>query len=105
LAIIVGMIGTHFPDTRHLLEVGLQILFYLSPILYKPESLGERAPFVAFLEWNPVTSLLALIRSPILHGEAPPLFNVSIALGFGALCATLAIVVLRKLERNLIFWI
>src|SRR5947209_8682926 len=39
LAIVGGVLHTHFYDTRHLLEIALQILFYLTPILYHPESL------------------------------------------------------------------
>jgi lipopolysaccharide transport system permease protein len=105
LAIISGVLGTLFPDTRHLLDVLLQILFYVSPILYKPESLVGRDKFMVLIEWNPITSLLALIRTPILEGQPPTLQNILISLGFLALCATFATLLLRRLERTLIFWI
>lgn len=105
LAIITGVLGTHFPDTRHMLDVLLQILFYVTPILYKPESIQGRTKLLFVLEWNPISSLLSLIRTPILTGEAPTLQNFGIALGFLAICATLAMLLLRRLERNLIFWI
>jgi lipopolysaccharide transport system permease protein len=105
LAIITGVLGTHFPDTRHLMDVCLQILFYITPILYKPESIPGRAKLLFVLEWNPITSLIALIRTPILEGQPPTLQNILMSLGFLVICAIFAALLLRRLERNLIFWI
>src|SRR5262249_2184645 len=38
LAVLAGFANVYFQDTQHLCEVGFQILFYLTPIIY-PESL------------------------------------------------------------------
>ena len=106
LAILSGVICTHFPDTNHLLEIGLQILFYVTPILYQPEVIANRGGKLAMLvEWNPITSLLALIRTPILNGAFPAVQHISISLLFLAVVGILAAALLRKMERTLIFWI
>src|SRR5262249_14499444 len=39
LAILSGMFHAHFPDTQHILEIVFQILFYLTPIIYMPDTL------------------------------------------------------------------
>ncbi len=105
LAILSGVLHTHFPDTHNLLEIGLQILFYLTPILYRPESLGDRARLARMLEWNPLTSVLALFRSPILDGTPPAMHQVLVSLAFVSLVGVLAVALLRKLEETLVFWL
>ena len=44
LAICMGVVNVLFQDTQHLMEVLLQILFYLTPIIYPPRMLRERRP-------------------------------------------------------------
>ena len=105
LAIISSVVSTHFPDTRHMLELGLQILFYVTPILYKPESIEGQSRLIWIVEWNPLTSLRALVRVPILEGTPPAWHHIQISLLVLMTCAILAVVLLRRLERNLVFWI
>jgi ABC-type polysaccharide/polyol phosphate export permease len=106
LAIISGVVYTHFPDTNQLLEISLQVLFYMTPILIPPkEIIGRGGRLALLVEWNPFTSILALIRTPILEGTLPQLDNIVISLSFLAVVGGLAIVLLRKLERTLVFWI
>src|SRR5271165_5046492 len=64
LAIVGGVLHTHFYDTRHLLEIGLQILFYLTPILYHPGSLAQHRHLLRMVEWNPITAVLEMFRRP-----------------------------------------
>ncbi len=105
LAIIAGVVYTHFPDTKQILEVVLQILFYMTPILIPASAFQGRGRMLLVLEWNPITSLLALIREPIIHGLPPEWRHVGVSLGCLSIAAALAIVLLRRLERTMIFWI
>jgi ABC-type polysaccharide/polyol phosphate export permease len=105
LAILSGIAHTHFPDTQHVLELGLQFAFYLTPIVYRIESLGSRAGLSWLVECNPVTSLLALFRTPIMEGTAPAMHHVGVSVLGLVVIGVLAIPLLRKLERNLVFWI
>ena len=105
LAILAGIMQTHFPDTQHILEIGLQFLFYLTPIVYKPESLASRTNLAWLVDLNPMTSLLALFRTPIMEGTPPSLQHVGISVAVLVVVGASAILALRKLERNLIFWL
>ena len=42
LAVCTGTLNVLFHDTQHLLEIILQIVFYMTPIIYKPEILITR---------------------------------------------------------------
>jgi lipopolysaccharide transport system permease protein len=106
LAILSGVIYTHFPDTTQILEIGLQILFYVTPIIHNREIVARRNYKLAILvDWNPLTALLALIRTPILEGTLPDTGDILMSFSFLAVVGFLAVVLLRKLERTLIFWI
>ncbi|MBX9580520.1 MAG: ABC transporter permease [Gemmataceae bacterium] len=71
VATIFAFTNVYFQDTQHLLEVGSQILFYLTPIIYKRNVL-DRKHLSWVLDLNPVNLFLDLIRAPLLTGEPPP---------------------------------
>jgi len=104
-ATVLGLIQAHFPDTSQLLEIGMQILFYLTPIVYKTSSFPDRRNFLFVLEWNPFYSLLELVRTPILDGAFPSAKNVGVSVVFTTATVLLAWMLLRKMERRLVFWL
>ncbi|HUY35233.1 MAG TPA: ABC transporter permease [Pirellulales bacterium] len=106
LAILTGLAGVFFPDMKHLLEIVLQIVYYISPIMYKAEMLSSGDRGLGWLaEYNPVTWLMALIREPILYGRCPSssVYGVSLAIVCGV--AGLATLALVRLQRRLIFYL
>ncbi|MCI0738606.1 MAG: ABC transporter permease [Gemmataceae bacterium] len=105
LAIVCGVLHTHFYDTRHILEIGLQIMFYLTPILYHPDSLPEQRHLLWWLEWNPLTAVLEIVRRPVLWGEWPLLVHYQMSLVLLGSAAALAVWSLRRRQRTLVFWI
>ncbi len=105
LAIVAGVSQTYFPDTSHLLEIGMQILFYLTPIMYRTDAFASRGRLSAVLAWNPIHSVLELFRKPLLDGELPSLFNLGMSLAFAGIAGAIAWFLLRRLERTLVFWL
>jgi len=101
VATIFSFAHVYFHDTPHLLEVGAQVLFFLTPIIYRPEVLAGRYPWL--LRFNPVNLFLELIRTPLLTGEpaAAKAYVYAVAgtmLLFGLAAATIA-----GLRRRVIF--
>lgn len=105
LAIIAGVSQTYFPDTSHLLEILMQILFYLTPIMFDPSDFPNRQRLGAVLSWNPLKSILELFRQPLLYGELPTPFALAMSIGTTAVAAIIAWFLLRRLERTLVFWL
>lgn len=103
MAIVTGLCYTHFPDTQHLLEIILQILFYLTPIMYRPDLLRARAHSAWLVDWNPLAHCLECVRQPILYGVAPSPLNWLMTLGMAFATGLLAVTALRRLERTLVF--
>jgi ABC-type polysaccharide/polyol phosphate export permease len=102
LAVLAGYAHVYFPDTAHLAEVALQVLMFLTPIMYLPDLLVKRG-LGFLLHINPLASLLQLVRDPILYGVVPPLSVYALAVSFVALSVCCASGVLARLEHRLIF--
>ena len=100
--VLAGFANVYFPDTAHLLEIGLQILFYATPIIWHPELLKERG-----LGWlvdvNPMASILELVRAPILTGQAPPMTAYGVAATTVLLTSVIAVTAISTLQRRVIF--
>jgi ABC-type polysaccharide/polyol phosphate export permease len=87
------------------MEIVLQIIYYITPIMYRPDAFKKNEQLSRLIAYNPLTSVLELIRRPLLMGEYPEPFHAVMALGFLCVVATIAWVLLRKFERNLVFWV
>ncbi len=107
VATIGAFITAFFHDTAHLLEVGAQIGFFLTPIMYRRDILDDRG-----LSWladiNPVNLYLTLIREPLLAPDPVALVShfgpqylsaIALTVGLGAL----AIGVVSWLHKKVIF--
>ena len=104
LAVCTGTINVLFHDTQHLLEILLQILFYLTPIMYKPEILINRNLGWA-VQFNPLAVLLDLIRQPLLGGTLPPLSTVQASVLIVAVMLVVAALLIRWCEKRLVFFL
>jgi len=102
LAILSGLMTVYFHDTSHLAEVGFQMYFYMTPILYKA-ALLEQHGLGWLSRYNPVVVFLRLIREPLLEGVAPSAFTYLQAFVIIAGAAALAAVALARLQKKLIF--
>jgi lipopolysaccharide transport system permease protein len=99
-----------FRDVRHLTEVMLQVLMYLSPVLYDLSMFGERKVwwfkyFRLFLAVNPMTYLIALIRDPVYYGRVPDLNTLGIATASAIVSLVVGYVVFSRLEPRHIHYL
>lgn len=104
MATLTGVVSVYFPDAAHLFEIGLQMLFYATPVMY-PREMLDRGGLSALVLWNPLASFLELLRAPILEGRMPGAPAVIMATGVTALLASLAVLILAKSERRLVFYL
>jgi lipopolysaccharide transport system permease protein len=102
LAVIFGFSTAYFPDMKHLAEVGLQILFYATPIIYPPQVLRDKG-LGLIADVNPLASVVTLLREPILHGRFPSLVDYGIATCMVALIFLISVTMLVKLQKKIIF--
>jgi lipopolysaccharide transport system permease protein len=102
LATLTGLANVYFPDTFHMLEVGLQILFYATPIII-PEDLLRQRGLGWMADYNPLAALLETVRRPLISGEAPPMTSYLVACVTVLVMFSVATFALHRLQRRVIF--
>lgn len=69
IAWLVSAASVYFRDVPILIAVGLQIVFYMTPVFYSLQSVPER--YARFLEANPMTTIVEAYRAILLGDPAP----------------------------------
>jgi ABC-type polysaccharide/polyol phosphate export permease len=104
LAVLAGFANVFFQDTQHLCEIGFQILFYATPIIYRADMLRNSShDFRWVADVNPVFSVLELVRQPLYKGQPPDLFTLTVAGATALVLVGAAVLTLARHERQLIF--
>tara|TARA_R110002020_G_scaffold367683_3_gene579566 strand:- start:26876 stop:27709 length:834 start_codon:yes stop_codon:yes gene_type:complete len=101
ISMIISIIGTRYRDIPPIIQSVLQILFFLTPVLWRAEDLPNRAIFVVS---NPFYHLIEIVRAPIIPGIVP-WTSFSLCLLSGAAGSALALYALRWSRTRLIYWL
>jgi ABC-type polysaccharide/polyol phosphate export permease len=92
VTIILGLLGARFRDIQQIMLSMLQLLFFITPIVWFPAALSGRGGW--FAAANPIHAFIDVIRAPLLGGEpSPTSWPVAIAVtvaGTAAACAAFA---------------
>ncbi|MBL6455505.1 ABC transporter permease [Belnapia sp. T6] len=102
LALFLGMLCARFRDIPPIVGSVMQLAFFLSPVLWRPELLHGTAR--AFLPLNPFYVVMETIRGPLVEGGAPAIVWVS-AIVYTALAAALAFVFFVRFRGRIAFWV
>src|SRR5487761_884005 len=98
---MAGFAHVMFADMKHLLDIGLQIMFYATPIFIPADEMEKRG-LAWLVYWNPAAYWLDMVRQPLLNGVCPSLATWSVALATTGLAFALAVLTLVRLQRRLI---
>lgn len=66
---VMSVATVFFRDLQYVMIIVMQALFFLTPILYKPDALSGKIRWI--IEMNPVTPFIALFRAPLIDGTLP----------------------------------
>jgi lipopolysaccharide transport system permease protein len=98
---LIAMACLRYRDLIQLIANWLQVMFFLTPVLWKPELLP--APYHFIIDFNPLAQLMELLRSPLLGqpvGTWTWCFTLLLALAGGFL----ALPGIGRWQRRVIFW-
>ena len=98
--LLLGSLCARFRDIPPIVGSIMQIAFFISPIIWKPELVQNGW----WLPLNPFYTLLEVVRAPLL-GERPGDMVWLSAVGYSAVFCTLAWLVFARLRSRLAFWV
>jgi lipopolysaccharide transport system permease protein len=103
LGLLAGFANVYFQDTQHICDVGFQLLFYATPLVYYPADLGNGRLHWLIMNCNPVVPFVRLFREPILEGRVPALQTYASAFAIALAVAGVASLVCYRAQRRLVF--
>ena len=75
IGMIVALLNVRYRDVSYLTAVGLQVLFYATPIVYREDIVAEHKTAAFILKLNPMTHFVGSMRRALYQLQAPTLLN------------------------------
>jgi ABC-type polysaccharide/polyol phosphate export permease len=101
MTMVFGMLGARFRDIEPLIGAFMPLMFFLSPVIYRPDHLGMHA----VLAWiNPFSYLISLIRDPI-QGVIPHMFVYGVSSVIMVTGWLFTLNFLERKYRRVSFWV
>ena len=102
ICLLLGPVGARFRDIPPIVASVIQIAFFVSPIIWKPELL--HGPALDLLWLNPFYTMLEIVRGPLL-GETVRLRVWASALGYSSLLVVASWFLFARTRGRLAFWV
>jgi lipopolysaccharide transport system permease protein len=98
---MLGALCARFRDIPPIVTSVMQMAFFVTPVIWKPELVGEHQWMLPF---NPFYTLLEIVRAPLL-GHVPSLTVYVSALLFSALLCTVSWLLFARVRGRIAFWV
>lgn len=98
---IITIICVRYRDVPQLIQVLIQFLFFLTPIIWYPEQIRFGAEILKF---NPVTYMLMVVRDPIL-GRPVEIETWAIAIGLSAASLIAGSLMYVRFRHRIAYWV
>jgi lipopolysaccharide transport system permease protein len=101
ISLAVGVLSTRYRDIPQVIANALQVIFFLTPIFWSPESLPNRPAFVLL---NPFYHLIEIVRAPLL-GEVAPLLSWGHCVGMALAGLGFTAWLYRRAHARIAYWV
>ena len=103
VSLLLGIFCARYRDLPQIVASALQVLFYLTPIMWVPSSLPAHAG-AYLLDLNPVFHVINLVRSPLL-GQLPTSLDWIVSFGLLLFGWSVALIVYGRYKRRIAYWL
>ncbi len=101
-AFLVAALNVYYRDMRYLVESGLAILFWLTPIFYPLEAVYANLPRAVYALYicNPLAGCIHTARRAVLQGVPPQPIEIGMAAAGALLSLAVGRAVFERLQRR-----
>ncbi len=103
VALILGILCARYRDLPQMVASILQVVFYLTPIMWMPSLLPQRAGLY-LLDLNPVFHLIEIVRAPLL-GQLPSATNWVVSFALALIGWGVALAIYGRYKRRIAYWL
>jgi lipopolysaccharide transport system permease protein len=102
LTLLLGGFCARFRDIMPIVNSVMQIAFFMTPVIWKPEQLGPGG--MSKLPFNPFYDMLEIVRAPLL-GQVPGGAVWMGAIGFSLVLCLIAAAFFSRVRARLAYWL
>lgn len=103
LITIFAHLNARFRDVAHMAAVGMQVLFYVTPVIFPASLLRQRRDLSLVIELNPLYHVLEVVRQPLLHNAAAHWHSYAAVAAIIVILAAAAAAVIGGFQRRIVF--
>lgn len=100
LGLILGVLNVFVRDVAQVMTVVLQLMFWLTPVVYMPSIIPERLR--AILEFNPMMHMVVAFQSVLLYGRAPGINGLMVMAAASAVLLLFALFLFRRAAPEMV---
>lgn len=100
--IVLAMLGGRYRDITQIIKSVVQIIFFVTPIMWKPEVLPASKQFIALL--NPMYAFVEIIRQPLM-GNLPSSMSLGLVTLTSLIGVLLCYVLFTTRRARIIYWL
>jgi lipopolysaccharide transport system permease protein len=99
--IIVSSLTTKYRDLRFLVQFGVELLRYVTPVIYSLSYLMERSPrYAPLIQLNPLTSIVEAFRYAYLGSGSVNLLQLGYSFAIMLIAITIGAVIFNRVEAT-----
>lgn len=103
MMLILAVACARFRDLTQIVQNGVQVLFYVTPIIWSARLLPEHVG-TALLDFNPFYHLISIVRAPLL-GEAPTDLNWAVTAIMVLIGWVVALAFFGRYHKRIPYWL
>lgn len=103
MMLFLAVVCARFRDVTEIVVNILQVLFYLTPIIWTVELIKDRAP-IWVLQANPFFHLIEIVRAPLL-GQTTQVINWIIPICLAVIGWSISIIFFGRYRRRIAYWL
>ncbi|GBH27262.1 ABC transporter permease [Burkholderia vietnamiensis] len=101
IAMTISLLSARFRDLPQIVGALLQVAFYVTPVIFRPDSLTR---FSFIVEWNPLAYLIDLVRSPLI-GQVPSVTTWAVTIGMALIGWPFAMLMTGRYLKRIPYWV
>lgn len=103
IMLLLSTLCARYRDMPPIINSILQIFFYLTPVMWMPDKLSNRAS-TYLVDPNPFYHLLSIVRAPLLN-QYPSLLNWLVSIGIALFGWSLTIIIYSLYRHRIAYWL
>lgn len=106
VALLFGIISARFRDIPQVIQSLVQLVFYVTPIIWTPDLLGERGRGIsqAAVNYNPLYHFVQVVRAPLL-GQHAALLSWVLVIVMTTVGWMITLVALKNYRSRVSYWV